>query len=112
MAKRLKVGIIFSYDLEWVAGAYYILNLIHALKRQKEADKPELLVLCHTDEEIEIVGKTGYEYLRFQKINKKDLWASYSFFERVINKFSRLFIKKNILLWRRMQVTFLCEFEF
>jgi hypothetical protein len=32
MAKRIKLGLVFKYDESWVAGSYYILNLLQALK--------------------------------------------------------------------------------
>ncbi len=31
MAKRKRVGLVYSYNENWVAGSYYILNIIHAL---------------------------------------------------------------------------------
>jgi hypothetical protein len=32
MDKRIKLGLVFKYDESWVAGSYYILNLLQALK--------------------------------------------------------------------------------
>src|SRR6218665_260898 len=96
MAQRIKVGLIYSYNKDWVAGAYYILNLIHALKQQPDEEKPELIILSYSADEYKTVKETGYPYLRFVQLNEKDLWASYNLAERSINKLSRLLFKKNI----------------
>ena len=32
MVKRKKIALRFSYNEGWIAGAYYIMNLVHALK--------------------------------------------------------------------------------
>ena len=53
MAKRLKIALIYSYNKDWVAGAYYIINLIQALNRQSDESKPELMILSHSQEEFQ-----------------------------------------------------------
>jgi glycosyltransferase involved in cell wall biosynthesis len=37
MVKRTKIGLLFTYDENWIGGTYYIVNLIHALKRLPES---------------------------------------------------------------------------
>ncbi|MBA3706870.1 MAG: glycosyltransferase family 4 protein [Bacteroidetes bacterium] len=97
MAKRLKIGLIYSYDKDWIAGAYYILNLIHALNLQSDENKPELLILSHSKEEFDTVKQTGYPYLKFKQLYDKNFWASYNLLERGINKISKIITGKNIL---------------
>ena len=40
MAKRIKVGIIYSYDENWIGGTYYYQNLIQSLNLLPERRKP------------------------------------------------------------------------
>ena len=43
MAKTKRVGLLFSYDEAWVAGAYYIMNLVEALKTLPVSEQPKLI---------------------------------------------------------------------
>ncbi len=97
MVKRLKIGLIYSYNKDWVAGAYYILNLIHALNQQNDENKPELIILSNTLDEFNTVKQTGYPYLKFQQLNEKNFWASYNITERIINKITKIITGKNII---------------
>ncbi|MGQ0829478.1 MAG: glycosyltransferase [Bacteroidota bacterium] len=96
MAKRLKIGLIYSYNKDWVAGAYYILNLIHALKLQSDENKPELTILSYSSDELNMIKQTSYPYLKFHQLYEKDFWVSYTLFERIVNKIKRVFGGKNI----------------
>jgi glycosyltransferase involved in cell wall biosynthesis len=103
MAERPKIALIYSYNSDWIAGAYYILNLVYALNKQDDKDKPELIILSYSQEEFDIIAKTHYPYLKFQHLNEKDFWASYNLLERIINKISRIVIKRDV--FRKAQTT-------
>lgn len=98
MAQRTKIGLIYSYKKDWVAGSYYILNLIHALNQQNDEAKPELIILSQTPEEFETVKNIGYPYLRFQQFFERDFIDSYSLSDRIINKFTRIVFGRNVIL--------------
>jgi|TARA_R100000479_G_scaffold33554_3_gene14209 glycosyltransferase involved in cell wall biosynthesis len=95
MVVRKRVGLIFSYNENWIAGAYYILNIIHALNTLDDSEKPILVILTESAENFSKVAvETKYPYLEhatfpFQK-------SSYSVLERAINKLSRTILDKNI----------------
>ena len=97
MVERLKVGLIYSYNKNWVAGTYYILNLIHAINQQDEQNKPELVILSYSHEEFEAIKKTGYPYLKFQQLIVNDFLPHYTIFERGINKIFRIVTGQNII---------------
>jgi glycosyltransferase involved in cell wall biosynthesis len=97
MAERIKVGLIYSYNKDWVAEAYYILNLIHALNTLEDEQKPELTILSYSNDEFETIKNTGYPYLKSKLLKKSDLEVQYTLPERFLNKVSRLLIKKNII---------------
>lgn len=46
MAERTRIGLIFSYDENWIGGAYYILNIVHALNTVNDIRKPHIVVLA------------------------------------------------------------------
>jgi glycosyltransferase involved in cell wall biosynthesis len=97
MVKRLKIGLIYSYNIDWVAGAYYILNLVQAINKLDDQHKPELIILSHTTDEFNTIRETGYPYLTFLQLNRTAMIPSYSLFERGINKLFRKVSGKELI---------------
>lgn len=92
MAKRKKIGIIFELNSGWIAGAYYSLNLIHALNQLNEKEKPEIIILGNNDSDFKYVkDETNYPYLKYRKLKRH-----FSLILRAINKITRLLISKNL----------------
>jgi glycosyltransferase involved in cell wall biosynthesis len=93
MDKRIKLGLIYSYDEGWIAGAYYIENLIHALNTLPDDQKPEICIFGYKEQDFQYLqNRTLYPYLSFYPINIK-----YNLIEKVLNKISRKIIRKNII---------------
>lgn len=96
MAQRKRVGLIFSYNENWIAGAYYILNIVHALKVLEDSEKPKLIILTESIDSFKIIEEeTGYPNLEYFQYPFKKL--QYSFFQRGINKLSRVVLNKNLI---------------
>ena len=64
--KRIKLGLIFSYDEQWIGGSYYIINLIHSLNGLPDRKKPELLIFSNPDDFAFLVKEVSYPYLHFE----------------------------------------------
>ncbi len=95
MAKRKRVGLVYSYNEDWIAGSYYILNIIHTLNTLDDKLKPEITLLTDLDENFEEVKqKTKYPYLSFSRI---PFQPRYSFLERGINKFTKAVFSKRVI---------------
>lgn len=92
MAKRTRIAIPFTYSESWVAGVYYITNLIHALNALEDDLKPELLLISKEQKDLAAFAQTGYPYLRWMPMN-----IIYSLPERIINKLTRTLLGKNII---------------
>jgi glycosyltransferase involved in cell wall biosynthesis len=93
MVKKLNIGLTFSYNEEWIAGSYYILNIIHSLNTLPSADKPWITILSDSVANFDIVKKeTRYPYLKFFKTPLEA--PHYSKFERLINKIGLTIFKK------------------
>lgn len=90
MAQRIKLGLVFKYDESWVAGSYYILNLLQALKTLPQEIQPEIILFTDKIEDQKKVEETGYPWI----VHKKYL-PTFNFAEKIINKFSRLIANKN-----------------
>lgn len=90
MAQRIKLGLVFKYDESWVAGSYYILNLIEALKTLPENIQPEIILFTDQIEDRQKVESTSYKYL----VHKKYIPVLNSS-QKLINKISRALGGKN-----------------
>lgn len=95
MVKRKRVGLVYSYNENWVAGSYYILNIIHALNTIEDKFKPEIILLTETVESFNKVKlETQYSYLEYWGLPFK---THYSVFERGINKLFRQLLKRKAI---------------
>ena len=64
MAQRKRIALIFNVNKNWMGGTYYILNLINALNTLPDRDKPEILLLCQTEDDYKYAWEyTSYPHL-------------------------------------------------
>lgn len=91
MGERKRIGLIFSYNENWIGGTYYLLNIIHALNHLEDRLKPSIVILSPKQEDYSLVKKeTAYPYLEFEQFPR-----AYTIPERVINKVSWTLYKKH-----------------
>jgi glycosyltransferase involved in cell wall biosynthesis len=90
MGQRIKLGLVFKYDESWVAGSYYILNLLQALKTLPPEKQPQIILFTDCIEDQQRIEKLGYQWLTHKKYIPE-----FNFFEKIINKFSRVVTNKN-----------------
>ena len=95
MVKRKRVGLVYSYDENWVAGSYYILNIIHALNSVEDNLKPKVILLTDSLQNFEkLKSETAYSYLELCTLPFK---ANYNILERGLNKLSKIVFNKRII---------------
>jgi glycosyltransferase involved in cell wall biosynthesis len=90
MDKRIKLGLVFKYDESWVAGSYYILNLLQALKTLPTEKQPQIVLFTDRIEDQKKVEEVGYQWL-----THKIYIPKFNAFEKLINKIARTFSNKN-----------------
>ncbi len=92
-AKRIRLGFIFGVDNQWIAGSYYLLNIVHALNSLPDADKPHLVFL--TDEKShKLLHNTNYPYYSF----KNPYRTKRSIHEAFVNKILKAVKGKDVIL--------------
>ncbi|WP_299226451.1 glycosyltransferase family 1 protein [uncultured Psychroserpens sp.] len=97
MAQRKRVGLVFSYNEEWIAGSYYILNIVQALKTIPESLQPELVILTESIANFEYLkSETNYPYLEYVPFPFSP--PRYSIVERAINKACRILKLKHLIV--------------
>lgn len=94
MAKRKYIGLIFSYNEDWIAGAYYIMNLVYALRTLPDAQKPQLVILSTTEEELDKIREINYPYTTYKNISTG---VMYDFYVRLVNKVGRMIKGHNLM---------------
>jgi len=90
MAKRKRIGLIYSYDEQWIAGSYYIQNLIFGLKTLDAESQPELIIFSEDKKNYEeLIRHTNYPYIKFYLIRyPKNLLV------KILNKISNILFKR------------------
>lgn len=64
MARRLRIGVPFNYDENWIGGVYYVKNLIASLNLIEDSKKPDITLLSHQKSSYDyIVENTSYPHL-------------------------------------------------
>ncbi len=92
MAQKIKLGLIYSYNENWIGGTYYILNLIHALQTLDDKVKPEITVFSESEERFrELKDITNYPYLKFKSLN-----FSLSKFKTISNRVSKKLLNRKL----------------
>jgi len=100
MGRRIRIATIFSYDENWIAGTYYILNLINALNSLSDKEKPEIIVYTTKKSDSFPIQKTAFPYLKIIDQNiyaEQNTIEKYSLPERVLNKLSRIIFRSNCI---------------
>lgn len=92
MAERLRLGVPFFYKPNWIAGPYYISNVIAALNLLSNDIKPEVIIYFDSKKSIRFLKELDYPYISFVKRKTA--------FNRITNKLSRILIKRNLFVKR------------
>ena len=96
--RRKKLGLIFSHNIQWIGGTYYILNLIHALSILDDNLKPELIILSDENDYQFLLKQINYPYISFELFDENPT----SKLGRFLNKVTGKFLGKKLLV-RRMK---------
>ena len=93
MGKRKRIGLIYNYYENWIAGTYYIENIIFALNSLSNDQKPLLLIYAQSEELFsQLKSKTNYPYLKYKLTSLK-----YDITEDGTNKTGRILLKKRFI---------------
>lgn len=64
-AKRIGIGILYTPNPNWVAGEYYVQNILSALRHCEDSRLPEVIVYCYDKAQYEqLRSVTKYPYLK------------------------------------------------
>ncbi|SFF15546.1 glycosyltransferase family 4 protein [Flavobacterium xueshanense] len=93
MAQGKRVGIIYSYNEDWIGGAYYIQNLIRSLNYLPKIEQIQLHILASDKQAFEELKKvTGYPKMKFISDS-----IHYNKIETFINRVSFRIMKKKLI---------------
>lgn len=69
MAGKVKIGLVYSNNQNWIGGTYYLENLIHALKAIKDNHSFELILLSDKKDDYKRL-KLEFKELRYKNPNR------------------------------------------
>jgi len=92
MAERKQIALIYDYDLNWIGGTYYILNIIRALNFLPDEEKPQLTIFYDRFSSLVDIKKIDYPYITFISIKYR-----LSHLAKIINKISLLTIRRDLI---------------
>ncbi len=90
--RKLKLGILFSHNENWIGGSYYLLNLINSFNQLDEQYRPEIIIISDKESDYEVARQTKYPYLRFINYNFEE---PYNLYQRLLFRFFPKYCKKN-----------------
>lgn len=82
---RTEVGIIYSYNENWMGGTYYVQNLIRSFATLPQEQQPHLIVFTKTDEEYQHILQLGYSHTERKQLPDP---LPLGLLQRIINKAS------------------------
>jgi len=87
MGKRIKVGIVFNYDEQWIGGTYYFQYLIQSLNLLVDEQKPEINIISRHTSSFDSIENLKYPYIKYHLIEERGLLG------KIIDKFKYRFNK-------------------
>jgi len=95
MGARKRLGLIFSYDEQWIGGTYYTINLIESFNTLNEDQQPEIIVFSNEQDFSRLGKETRYPYLTYELLNGSPLFFWQTFLNKVCVKIFNRIIYKN-----------------
>ena len=70
MGQRRQIGLFYSYNENWIGGTYYIENVVRALNRLPDTEKPHLILYSKFPVKCEdFIKRSGYPYIQSFDLN-------------------------------------------
>jgi glycosyltransferase involved in cell wall biosynthesis len=70
---RKRLGLIFSYNDQWIGGTYYTINLIQAFKVLPLDQQPEIIVFSNPADFNRLTNETNYPHLTFELLDEREV---------------------------------------
>lgn len=71
MVERKQIALVYDYDVNWIGGTYYILNIIKAINFLPDAEKPSLTIYHDKINSLSDIENINYPYITFVGFNYK-----------------------------------------
>jgi len=94
--RRKKLGLIFSNNIQWIGGTYYIINLIHALRILEDNSKPELIILSNEKDYQFLLQQIDYPYISYELLDENPQNSIRKFINKVTLRIlgRKLFVRR------------------
>lgn len=72
MAKRKKIALTYYYSENWIAGSYYVVNIIEAFNSLDDEEKPHLMIVLNNQKGLDLIKGIGYPYVEYVNLNPNE----------------------------------------
>lgn len=94
MAQRTKIGLLYSYNENWIGGTYYIENLVCSFNCLEPDNRPIVKIYTKSIPDFDRIQRiSAYPFLQMVLIN-----SNYNLVQKGINKLSTIFFKKHFAI--------------
>lgn len=94
MDKKFTIGLIYGRNKNWIAGSYYIENLVFALKEQQKFIKPSIKIYTESEDDFNYIT----QLTSYPDISLVLLRDNQNFIDKIINKVSYILDKKHLIV--------------
>jgi len=106
MGKRIKLGLIFTFNENWIGGTYYLINLVSSLKYLPREKQPKIVILSNNISDFHIIDRIGYYHVEYFNPYNFGNKIFYKYFEKIIDFLFNKKIFKKIFLTFKIDVLF------
>ena len=87
MDKRTEIALIYSNSKKWIAGAYYIQNIVHAINTLSDEKKPKINLYSSEQDYYDLCAITKYPYIEHHILEEGLIFKKCNIFLTKIYKF-------------------------
>jgi glycosyltransferase involved in cell wall biosynthesis len=70
MGSRKKIALTYYYSENWIAGSYYVANMLKGVNLLPDAEKPHFIMLIDNNDGLDILSEVKYPYISFLNLNE------------------------------------------
>jgi len=86
MAARKRIALTYKPNKDWVAGSYYVVNILRALNILGDIKKPHVIILHQNNDDLDLINEVGYPYISYINTNINNGGFLKWFFRKVRNR--------------------------
>ena len=98
MASRKKIALTYNYSENWIAGSYYVVNMIKALAQQQWDKMPHLVILYGDNKGLDLIKEIKYPFISYVCTDNNHVGFARAIGQKIIRRLAGdFFLVKRVL---------------